>query len=300
MTPAERLDTIKVVIAGLSGMEPSHVYLHLMEFGFGAVGYDQWAQYGGTVQEWVVEMVRLGEDHKLRGLADYITRAAPLVDESSLPWRVGEFRLFLSHIAEQKTYVSALSADLAGFGIHGFVAHEHIEPGREWAEVIRAGLLTCDALVAVLHPNFHQSNWTDQEVGYVMGQGKFAVAVRAGVDPYGFLGFVQGIPAPPTRTAPEVAREILRVLCTEPRTAAAVRDALVNKLVHAWSFNQSNSIVDFLRQCPKLSKDQYERLRQAQRSNVEVSGAFNVPSLLDPLRADYEPTATTWSDDEPF
>jgi len=197
-------------------------------------------------------------------------------------------------------FVSALSADLAQFGVHGFVAHEHIESGKQWAEVIRAGLLTCNALVAVMHDGFHDSKWTDQEVGFVMGQNKFAVAVRAGIDPYGFLGFVQGIPAPPQRTALEVAREVLRVLCAEPRTSFAMRDAMVNRLVVSLSWNQSNNIVDFLRQCPKITREQYASLRHAQRANVEVGNAFNVPSLLDPLVAEYGPTPPLNYDAEPF
>jgi nucleoside 2-deoxyribosyltransferase len=47
----------------------------------------------------------------------------------------------------------------------------NIEPTKEWQNEIEAALSTCDALVALLHPGFHVSMWTDQEIGYAMGRG---------------------------------------------------------------------------------------------------------------------------------
>jgi hypothetical protein len=220
----------------------------------------------------------------------------------------GEFRLFLSHIAAEREFLSLLATQLERLGVHGFVAHEHIDPGQEWAEVIRSCLFTCEALVAVLHPGFHNSNWTDQEVGFVMGQHKFAVAIRVGLDPYGFLGAVQGISAPPQMFPPLqnldaaagfLAREVVRVLAAEPRTQFALRDALVNRLVSSRSYNMSNDVVDLLRQCPRITKDQYKRLRRAQAENHEVGGAFNAGPFLGELACDYD-DPPAHGEEEPF
>lgn len=308
MTPGERLDLIKRLKPVLIEMSPADAFLHVSEFtGNQVETWDYWSG-GGGVEDWCIWLLRQCDDDELKGLHDYLLSAAPPIDESKLPWRSGEFRLFLSHIASEKVFVSSLAAQLQRFGIHGFVAHEHIDPGQEWAEVIRSCLFTCDSLVAVLHPGFHGSNWTDQEVGFVMGQHKFAVAVRLGMDPYGFLGAVQGISSPAHMTGPladhtvaagVLAGDIVRVLSAEPRTQQALRDAMVNRLVDSRSYNMSNELVDVLRQCPPITKDQYHRLREAQASNQEVSGAYNVPPFLGELAAVYGDEQLV-SDEEPF
>lgn len=314
MTPAKRLDLIKAIKPVLLGMNTTDIHLHVSEFASEFVGnWDYWLNEGNSddVDAWCTWLVRQLSGDELQGLHDYLVAAGPSIDDSILPWREGEFRLFLSHIAREKHFLSLLASALRRFGVHGFVAHEHIEPGREWAEVIRSSLFTCDALVAVLHDGFHESDWTDQEVGFVMGQHKFAVAVRAGIDPYGFLGAVQGIPAPPQLFEPTpfldgaasvLARDIAQVMAAEPRTQMALRDALVNKLVQSQSFNMSNEIIDVLRQCPKITKDQYRRLRDAEKDNVEVGNAFNVSPFLDGFAAEYdERDQISWyTDDEPF
>lgn len=313
MTPGQRLDLFKAVRPALLEMTTADSYLHIVEFGSkDLMSWDQWVDEtrGDDIEEWILWMLRKLDECELTGLHDYLVQGGPVVDVANLPWRDGQFRLFLSHLASEKTFLSILADRLDRLGVHGFVAHEAIDPGRDWIEVIRTGLFTCDALVAIMHPAFHDSPWTDQEVGFVMGQNKFAVAIRAGIDPYGFLGTVQGLPAPASLFAPEpeysgaanvLARDIVQTLVSERRTAAPIRDALVNRLATSTSWNMSNEIVDFLKQSPQITKDQYRRLRVAENDNVEVGQAFNVSTLLDPLSQMYdEATTTSWMDEEPF
>ena len=71
--------------------------------------------------------------------------------------------------------------------------HEDIEPTQDWQKEIERALFSMDALVALLSPDFHDSNSTDQEVGVAMGQGVPLIAVRLGLDPYGLMGKGQGL-----------------------------------------------------------------------------------------------------------
>lgn len=314
MNPGERLDLIKSVMPVLSNMSTPDAYLHVSEFASHFVGtWEWWLEENNTndLDSWIVWSLRQLTDGELRGLYEYLVAEVARVDESDLPWRDGEFKLFLSHIAKEKHFLSLLASSLGHYGVHGFVAHEHIDPGKAWAEVIRSCLFTCDALVAVLHDGFHESSWTDQEVGFVMGQHKFAVAVRAGIDPYGFIGAIQGIPAPPRMFPPSedpdgaarvLARDIVQVLAAERRTRHGLRDALVNRLCSSRSWNMSNEIVDLLRQTPKLTRDQYSKLMEAAQSNVEVGDAFSVGPFLHELSAEYDqqPTRDPFVDDVPF
>lgn len=49
-------------------------------------------------------------------------------------------------------------------------------------------------LIAVVSPNFADSEWTDQEVGFALARGIPVLPVNAGKPPYGFLGHIQAVP----------------------------------------------------------------------------------------------------------
>lgn len=285
MTPAERIPLLLRLTDALTAIDGVRkVELYLREFGFNLTSFEYWQ---GDLAGYVQSTLQDGIDGQLISLAEFLFGEGLQADPDPTCWRPGEFKLFLSHIAQRKEFVITLADALKLYGVHGFVAHEDIEPGQHWVTVIDEALMSCDALVAVLHPGFHESKWTDQEVGYVMGRGKFSVAIRAGLDPYGFLGLVQGIPGEQGRNSYEMAREIVKVLTSERRTMYLMQDALVNRLISSESFDMSNDLVDLLRQCPGLTKDHYLRLRDAQRTNSQVGRAHQVPGLLNPLADEY-------------
>lgn len=47
-------------------------------------------------------------------------------------WKEDSFRLFFSHVSAFKLEASELARNLAPYGVCGFVAHEDIEPTKEW------------------------------------------------------------------------------------------------------------------------------------------------------------------------
>lgn len=85
-------------------------------------------------------------------------------------WGGSGFRLFLSHKSEVKKETAALKDRLALFGVSAFVAHEDIHPTREWQNEIENALHTMDAFAALLTHGFHDSDWTDQEVGFALAR----------------------------------------------------------------------------------------------------------------------------------
>ena len=134
MTPGARLDLIKAIRPVLFEMTTADVCLHVREFGDDDVmSWDHWLDNNNSdnSEEWIVYLLRSLDDGALVALGDYVLAAGPTIDQSNLPWRDGELRLFLSHIAREKEFLSALATALDRFGFHGFVAHEHIDPGRE-------------------------------------------------------------------------------------------------------------------------------------------------------------------------
>ena len=108
-------------------------------------------------------------------------------------WEKGYFRLFISHISKNKGPAAKFRESLADFHISGFVAHSDIQPTRVWENEILQALHTSDALVALLHTGFHESPWTDQEIGVAIGRNLLSLSIAFGETPYGFLGRYQAL-----------------------------------------------------------------------------------------------------------
>lgn len=126
-------------------------------------------------------------------------------------WRSGYFRIFISHLTENKESATYLKIQLARYGIDCFVAHEDIEPSKLWQTEIEKALASMDLLCAILTPNFYQSKWCDQEVGIALGRAIPTLSIKKGADPHGFIGKYQAIKA--KKTAEAVAKDVVETIC---------------------------------------------------------------------------------------
>jgi hypothetical protein len=109
-------------------------------------------------------------------------------------WRSDRIRIFVSHTSSHRQEVGELADELNKFAFSCFVAHDEIEPSREWQDVIELALRTCDVLLAYVTPDFNGSRWTEQEVGWALGRELVVVPLKVGADPYGFFGAYQALP----------------------------------------------------------------------------------------------------------
>jgi len=50
-----------------------------------------------------------------------------------------------------------------------------------------------DVLLALVTEEFKESDWTVQEIGFALGKGVPVIAIRNGMDPFGFFGKWQAI-----------------------------------------------------------------------------------------------------------
>lgn len=121
-------------------------------------------------------------------------------------WRREMLRVFLTHLAVHRAFAAELQEQL----LTCVVARNDIEPTAEWLAEIETALATCDALVALLHPKFHESPWTDQEIGYAMGRGVPTFAVSFGQDPHGFIPRFQAFNGQ-NKAPRDLAREVFDV-----------------------------------------------------------------------------------------
>lgn len=143
-------------------------------------------------------------------------------------WKPNCLRIFLSHLSTNRQKAADLKSSLEGWGISIFIAHQDIEPTREWQAEIESALATMDALVALIEPGFRDSAWADQEVGYALGRSVDVVPLLVGMDPHGFIAKIQGIHVK-GKMPSKVAGELALALVKRPR----LRDKLLNGLGRA-------------------------------------------------------------------
>ncbi|MFJ5433738.1 toll/interleukin-1 receptor domain-containing protein [Pectobacterium sp. CHL-2024] len=176
-------------------------------------------------------------------------------------WKPGHFRLFLSHLASFKVQTAHLQTALRKFAISSFVAHEDIEPTKEWQNEIESGLKTMDALAAILMPGFQESKWCDQEVGVAVGRDILIIPIRKGIDPYGFIGKYQGIQAH-GKTIGEVAEAIFDTLVRSPKTKNKILIALSGAVSNAITAEEAIDKIEIFKSLDVIPPEILENLKQ--------------------------------------
>ncbi len=195
-------------------------------------------------------------------------------------WKVGNFRLFISHLAAFKVQTAHLQNALRKYAISSFVAHEDIEPTKEWQSEIEAALQTMDALAAILMPGFRDSNWCDQEVGVAVGRGVLVIPIRRGLDPYGFIGKYQGIQAQ-GKTIGDVAEAIFQTLIKSPKTKSKILLSLSAAISTATTVEEALDRVSLFKSLDSIPSDILENLKSQIVDNsrltesVEFLAEFN-------------------------
>lgn len=199
-------------------------------------------------------------------------------------WAPGHFRLFISHSSEKKESVHNLKSALAEYQIAAFVAHDDIEPTRKWQDEIETALRTMDALAAVISPNFQQSAWCDQEVGFAIGRAKLIVALQAGANPHGFLARNQGLQTR-GRKVSDVSRLMFEIIIKNESTSFRLVDSLISRLALSKNWASARKTANLLANAPSITNSQAARLLTILQENTEVSGAFDVPEIIEQLVA---------------
>ena len=175
---------------------------------------------------------------------------------------------------------SEIQGMLEKYAISVFVAHEDIEPTREWQDEIELALSSMDALVALLTEGFIGSKWCDQEIGVAIGRKVLVIPLRAGVDPYGLIGKYQGV-STSNKTVDTFCGEIFKVLLDNSSTKRRLTSGLVNKICNSQSFAASKESVNLLSLASEnLTQEMVGKLKQAIKDNNQVYSAFGVPDKL--------------------
>lgn len=203
--------------------------------------------------------------------------------ESIKFWERGYFRLFLSHSSKNRLIASQIQKASIKFAISVFVAHEDIEPTKEWQNEIELALSSMDSLAALLTDDFKESNWCDQEVGIAIGRKVLIIPIRSGIDPYGFVGKYQGI-ASNKKTPEHLCEEIYNILLNNDQTRSTITNAIVNKICNSGNFAESKDTVALLKNASdNITPEMINKLITATKVNRQVSDSFGVVDKINSI-----------------
>jgi hypothetical protein len=212
--------------------------------------------------------LEVGEDPEWRKESGLLLTSKRVVppDATRRIWGDEGFRVFLSHKAEVKKETAELKQRLRLFCISAFVAHEDILPTKAWQDEIENALASMDGFVALMTATFHDSDWTDQEVGFAFARGIPIIAVRLGKDPYGFIGKFQGL----SSTWAKGAEDLVRILIKNDR----MFNAYVNALRKCPNWGSGNTLATALPGIERLTAAQVDELAVAYNETSELRGSF--------------------------
>lgn len=301
LTPSQRVRLITEISERYSEEAWHLIDLTLQEFGYETSGF------GGTRREHIVGVLRANPaDEPLIALAKHCGASIPDdIEPSKIDppfWQPGMFRVFISHLSAHRAAAARLQQAFERYGISCFVAHNDIEPSEEWQLQIETALASCDALIAILHNGFHASNWTDQEIGYVMGRKLPIFTLMIDEAPYGFIGRFQAFAAKGKQPA-EVAEEIFRVLLKHKQTHRRMASIAVSFFEKSASFQAAKDRIEYLESLPEGDATLGARIVKAAEENGQIASATDVPARVEALarKWGYKPSVEHSPDDEiPF
>lgn len=283
MTPSERLKHVKSISRELAKEEWPLIDLTLTQFGLTID--NKWS--GGEKETYIIDIIGTAKDSVLLDLAKHLGTASELdTVEHPTFWKQEDPRVFISHLATLKEKTTGLKEALAKYGIRAFVAHNDIEPTKEWQVEIEAALSTMDALVALLSPGFNESKWCDQEVGVAIGRRVPVVPVKIELDPYGLIGKFQAIQAK-GKNPSDVAPMIVEALITKSQVGPKITSLLVSQTEKSMSWDNTKRLVSMIEKSPFITLEHVRILKRAAEENGEVKHAHGVPEKILALEQKY-------------
>ena len=291
-----------------SRMSYSDIAAYLGAYGVACKGFQP-----STNSKWIYvkELLANADENLLIKIADELEiehNYSSTIPKEATVWKAGQFKLFLSHLASFKAQTAKLQQVLRKYAISSFVAHEDIEPSKEWQVEIEAALHTMDAMAVLLMPGFKESNWCDQEIGVAVGRDVLIIPVRRGLDPYGFIGKYQGIQSV-NKNIGEVAKAIFGVLIKSPKTRGKIIGSLSNTVSQSTNVEDATEKVLLLQSINDLPNDVLENMKA---SITENNVLINSKQFIDELNKLFSTYAVVnlsvggvavqpeWDDDIPF
>ena len=190
-------------------------------------------------------------------------------------WTSGMLRLFISHRDEHKAMANELAEALEPYGISSFVAHDSIQPLTIWQTEILNGLESMEIMLALVTDDFHESVWTNQEIGFALGRNIPIVPLKLQRrDPGGFVGKHQALKCRYDNVT-EAAPNVYKILADKLGNRERLQTSLVRAFVDAPDFFETKRRFDRMTSVvSELSDSEFEEIVAGFRENTQLHRAI--------------------------
>ncbi len=199
----------------------------------------------------------------------------PFISPDSLSiWKLGCIRLFISHRDKYKSQANELAEMLSNYGISSFVAHDSIEPMEQWQQTILKGLETMELMLTFVTDDFHESYWTNQEIGYALARNIPIISFKLQKkDPAGFIAEKQALKGnidDLTSSLPKLYDLLAKGLNNQSR----MQTALVEAFTHSPDWGETTRRFEMLsKHVTKLSDVEIDKIISSYRDNDQLYSA---------------------------
>ena len=200
------------------------------------------------------------------------------IAEPSSYWKVGYYKVFISHVSKYKESASNLKLKLEPYGISAFVAHEDIKPSKEWEVEIEKALFSMNALCAILTPDFCESSWCDQECGYAFGRNVLTIPIEKGQLPYGMFGKIQAIKSE-GKNAHQIAERVFEAIVDNDKSRADYTHMLMNLILNNKSEELINQWISVLLRINTIERADLEYFNSHVSDVVNLISESNLYSI---------------------
>lgn len=289
LSKSQRVKIIKDMSDHLDREEWTSIDLVLKQFKLPWT--DQWS---GDKKSYVMEMIGDVSDADLTELAEHYGMAiensngAAGTAKDTPYWVEGQLKVFISHLTSEREQAANIQTAMENFGLSAFVAHNDISPTVEWQVEIETALATCDLLVALIHPDFVQSKWCDQEIGYALGRGIPVFTVRCGEDPHGFVSRFQAFNGQ-SKEVNKIAKELFEAAIDHKKLQMKMADILIDLFVNSGSFATAKTRVNYLQALKVWDASYSSRISKAIEANSQIGGSWGVSEQVKALIKKWKP-----------
>jgi len=286
MKTGQRINVIKNLAKKLEESEYSEIQFILGQFKLPC--HESWSEdkYG-----YCLNMLENVVPEKLVELHEYLYPEISIPGNAGQilkgPWEEGKLRLFISHSSIKKSDANKLKQELSVLGIDSFVAHEDIEPNKEWLVELKIALSTCHALAAFLCNDFKQSNYCDQEVGYALQRGVLVIPLQFEIVSYGFMAPFQGVRVK-DKNPDQIASEIRKIIADHPLTKLNMKMAdqkmleqLVDKFLSSSNFRISTNLLSKLEEYSAIPKELVTKINLEWNKNDQIYKCAGIPKRME-------------------
>lgn len=210
------------------------------------------------------------------------THAKPLSNKPQINpdnisfWEQGKIRLFVSHRDKYKTYANELAEHLKNYGISAFVAHDSIEPMSTWQNEIIKGLETMEIMLTFVTDDFHESVWTNQEIGYALGKGTPIISLKLqNADPNGFI--IKDIQAlkGSLDAIHSSANKIYKLVIEKLGKKHRIQSSLIDSFIQSVSFDDAKFRFDLLKNVvDKLTDEETYKIIKGFKDNNQLHNSI--------------------------